>query len=357
MQLNRQDWVMGWDIGGAHLKACLIDGQGTVQQGWQLPCPVWQGLHVLQQALQSVLQQLPIELLGKLQHAVTMTAELVDLFDDRQQGVLQISQLLHEHIANCQFYTAHGHFVAYKQVAQYSQQIASANWLASGQWLAQHYAAAVLIDIGSTTSDFIVLADGKVRNTGLDDASRLSNDELLYSGVVRTPLMALASRIDWADNSSNVAAEYFATTADVYRLTGELSAQDDVADTADGKDKSVLASQRRIARMVGADLTSLASAQCLALAQAFKAAQMQLLQQNLQRLVHRLAIAPSVPLLGMGAGHFLVAQLAELAQREYVPVSSLIPAQQPELQYRAMVCLPAYAVAALLAMPNAGLGE
>jgi probable H4MPT-linked C1 transfer pathway protein len=349
MQLNRQGWVMGWDIGGAHLKACLIDAQGAVQQGWQLPCPVWQGLPVLQQALHSVLQQVPTAMLEQCQHAVTMTAELVDLFDDRQQGVVQISQLLHGLIPHCQFFSAQGNFVAYAKVAQHSQQIASANWLASGLWLAQSHRDALLIDIGSTTSDFILLLDGKVANTGLDDASRLSNHELLYSGVVRTPLMALAPSIRWAGKSTNVAAEYFATTADIYRLTGELSAQDDVAETADGKDKFLLASQRRIARMVGADLSSLSSAQCLALAQAFKAAQLQLLQENLHGLVQRLAIPTSLPLLGMGAGHFLVAQLAELERRAYVPVSKLITAPQPELQYHAMVCLPAYAVAALLA--------
>ena len=42
--------IIGWDIGGAHLKAVLLDANGNVLNIKQLPCPLWRGLHELDSA-------------------------------------------------------------------------------------------------------------------------------------------------------------------------------------------------------------------------------------------------------------------------------------------------------------------
>ena len=109
------------------------------------------------------------------------------------------------------------------------QAVASANWLAT----ASHTATAlpntrgVLVDIGSTTTDLIAFSAGRVRHAGCTDADRLATGELVYQGVVRTPLCALGPRIGWRAQTFNVMTEFFATTADVYRLTGELPPEHD----------------------------------------------------------------------------------------------------------------------------------
>ncbi len=81
--------------------------------------------------------------------------------------------------------------VAGDQVFQYSAAIASANWLASAAFVATKVSQGLFIDIGSTTADFVVLSDGKPQNRGYSDAERMRFEELVYTGVVRTPLMAL----------------------------------------------------------------------------------------------------------------------------------------------------------------------
>ena len=53
------------------------------------------------------------------------------------------------------------------------------------------------------------------------DADRLASGELVYHGAVRTPLCALGPRVAWRGAELNVMNEFFATAADVYRLTGE----------------------------------------------------------------------------------------------------------------------------------------
>ena len=51
--------------------------------------------------------------------------------------------------------------------------------------------SALLVDIGSTTTDLIPLRDGVAVPTGRTDTERLASGELVYTGVRRTPACAL----------------------------------------------------------------------------------------------------------------------------------------------------------------------
>ena len=85
------NYHLGWDIGGAHLKAALLNPQGQIEQIFQQACPLWKGLNELQQTFSQVLQQInqPID-----SHAITMTGELVDLFNHRYEGVQAILKVV-----------------------------------------------------------------------------------------------------------------------------------------------------------------------------------------------------------------------------------------------------------------------
>jgi len=50
-----------------------------------------------------------------------------------------------------------------------------------------------------------------LRIRGFSDADRLACEELVYTGVVRTPLMALADRIPFGGQWIPAMAEHFAT--------------------------------------------------------------------------------------------------------------------------------------------------
>ncbi len=83
--------VVGWDIGGAHVKAALLR-HGRVADAAQWPCPLWQGLDRLDAALDAAHLRWP-DLLRHA-HAVTMTGEMVDLFAHREDGVTRLAALL-----------------------------------------------------------------------------------------------------------------------------------------------------------------------------------------------------------------------------------------------------------------------
>ena len=63
---------------------------------------------------------------------------------------------------------------------------------------------------------------------------------ILHQGVVRTPVCALAQRIHWRGVPHNVMTEFFATTADVYRLTAGLNTAHDLHPSADNAPKDTL---------------------------------------------------------------------------------------------------------------------
>lgn len=336
--------IIGWDVGGAHLKAVLLDAEGHALSVVQVACPLWRGLHELDQAIAHICAQLPFI---AHHHAVTMTGELVDIFANRHEGVLAISQKMRDQLlGDVHFYAGKQGFVLLESVAKNTPPIASANWLASASFLAQKIPEGLLVDIGSTTADFVVLANGKAEPQGMTDGERMRFDELVYTGVVRTPLMALCHKITFAGDEVNVAAEHFATTADVYRLTGELTPEEDMAETADGAGKSTFESARRLARMIGCDVEDKSLAEWKILAEAFKSKQLQILSQAAERAFGRGLLNANAPLIGVGAGRFLVAALAQLMQKPYRDVVG-VSLNYSIQEAKASLCLPAYAVARL----------
>ncbi len=340
--------ILGWDIGGAHLKAVLLDTKGDAISSIQLPCPLWKGLDVLQRGISTALQALNIEP-SSVCHAITMTGELVDLFENRHQGVCEITKVAADLLGEqALFYAANIGFVPLQEVAAVSENIASTNWHASASVLALHMQDALFVDIGSTTTDIIAIKDGKVVCAGLSDAYRLTADSLIYTGVVRTPVMALAQKLSFEGNKVNVAAEYFATMADVYRLTGELLPEYDKTETADGKGKTPLETARRLARMIGHDVVASDDAKkWIKLALTCRDLQIQQIKSAMLK-----QWKPNIPIIGTGAGSFLVKAIADDLGCRFVRAYELISmrfAGQSNLviQHDIQVCFPAYAVAYL----------
>ena len=212
--------VIGWDLGGAHLKAARVDPSGAVDLVLQLPCPLWQGMGQLEAALDQALSALG----GAPVHAVTMTGEMVDLFADRPEGVARLLGVMQARLpgATLRIYGGADGFLDLERAPAAAARIASANWLATATLIATRIPAALLVDIGSTTTDLVPVLAGRVCARGRDDAGRLVAGELVYTGVVRTPVMAIAERVPFAGEWVPVMAELFATAADVHRLTRRL---------------------------------------------------------------------------------------------------------------------------------------
>lgn len=341
---------LGWDIGGAHVKACLLE-DGAPRDIAQWPCPLWQGMQHLDEALGQARTRWSGPWEAGISHAATMTGEMVDLFADREEGVARIAERLAQALGpSLKLLDADGAWRSPREAGGRWRGIASANWCATARVLAPRLGDALLLDIGSTTTDLIPVRAGRVAALGTNDAERLATGELVYQGVVRTPLCALGPRVRLGGHMVNVMNEFFATTADVYRMTGELDPAHDQAPAADGRAKDARSTRQRLARMVGRDDADASEAEWLALARWWKQAQLRVVRAQMARVCAHAGLPADAPVVGAGCGTFLAAQLARQAGRpflRYADVALPVAASNPGLASWTDVCAPAVSVALL----------
>lgn len=342
-----QKHIIGWDIGGAHVKAALLDADGKVLQVIQVPCPLWKGLFHLQEAVAAVLAALPKV---HARHAVTMTGELVDCFDSREQGVDAIVRTLRAKLklADIVVFAGLKGFLQADDVTRAdTMAIASANWIASASFVARRQVRALFVDIGSTTTDILLIENHTLQAEGMTDYERLVSGELLYTGVVRTAVMAVAQRAVFNGKEMGLMAEYFATMADVYRLTGDLSENHDQSETADGGEKTPRASARRLARMTGYEFSESDWPMWLAFAQELKCQQKQMIYHACLKQMQRSSQPYDLCLVGAGVGRFLVKELAGELNLDYVDFNRLCKQSSQVGGITAADCAPAVSVAYL----------
>ncbi|SAK99999.1 hypothetical protein AWB76_07811 [Caballeronia temeraria] len=351
--------VFGWDVGGAHVKVSMATRAGVLADVAQWACPLWQGMAHLERAIDAMFERWPAAADACARHAVTMTGEMVDLFADRSEGVRTLTRTLAQRLGpRTMFFAGDAGWLARSACPDHWRKVASANWLATAQWVAACMPDALLIDIGSTTTDIIPIVGGKVMARGANDAERLASGELVYQGVVRTPLCGVAHRIAFRGEMTGVMNEWFATTADVYRLTGELWPEHDQHPSADNGPKTEAASRVRIARMIGRDAVDASDAEWRRFAQSWRHEQLRALEASFARVIAQDASLAAAPIVGAGCGRFLAAALARQEARGYVDFARLAGVADDDATRAEWVstCAPSVAVALLASTATKGAG-
>ena len=226
--------IVGLDIGGANLKLADADGRGRSRA-----FAMWKDFSRLECVLSEQLDAFGDADLV----AVTMTAELADCFATKAEGIDFILNAV-ERAADRRpvfVWQTGGEFVTPDEAQELPELVAAANWHALATWAGRIAPAgkALLADLGSTTADFIPIENGMPVPVGRTDLERLQSGELVYSGVRRTPLCAVASSVEFRGASCPLAAELFATTLDVYLLLGERADEPANTDTANGKPATI----------------------------------------------------------------------------------------------------------------------
>jgi len=242
-------------------------------------------------------------------------------------------------------YCVDGRFATVIEAHELPQLAAASNWHALANFACRFVTSrtGLLIDVGSTTTDVIPLADGRVVARGRNDTERLLSQELLYRGVGRTPICALTDALPLRDQLCPIAAEVFATTADAYLLLGDLEEDLDADWTADGRPLTKEFARQRLARQLCADADELQPNEFDRIANAVREVQYGELTRSIQAVADRLPELPSVCVLG-GTGEFLAEKMVRRALSG-CPIVSL--AERIGLQ--ASGCAPAHAVAVLAA--------
>lgn len=296
------------DIGGAHLKAA--DGRG-----WSAihSFALWKEPARLGEAISALVNTAP----PLDNFAVTMTGELADCFETKSDGVTAILDAVETAAKDrpVYVYLTSARLVTTGEAKANPLLAAASNWHALGRYACRFCVAesALLIDIGSTTTDIIPIHKGNLIAQGQTDPERLASGELVYTGVRRSPVCGLVSTVPWRGKPCSVAQELFATTEDVYLTLGDLTEDVECQGTADGRPAIKSAARDRLARMVCADRTMFSDDDAIAMSLAAKQRQLALLGTAARRVA---ALMPEPPhtIVISGQGEFLARQLIRRMQ-------------------------------------------
>lgn len=298
---------LGLDIGGANTKAILLRGE-KVEGHWFRYIPLWKEKENLRRFLEYLIGLTNPEVVG-----VTMTAELCDIFDNKRKGVTEVIETVHEVFGDpCLFMSRDGILLERRRALTSPEKMAAANWVASALIVGRKYPECLLIDVGSTTTDLIPLKAGRSDTAGLTDFQRLKAGELVYTGILRTPLPFVCSRLRLGDKEIGVASEKFAITADVYRVLEMLEETNYTCETPDNRGKDVKSCMQRIARVLCSDVDELGEEFMTEVAKIFHAEQVAIVARSLEKVMKARKIQKT-RVVGCGIGRRILAENAARA--------------------------------------------
>ena len=260
--------IAGFDIGGANTDLAIIDFEdGEIKKiivDFEY-LPMWSQNDRLESVLIDLIERnLPIEQIDAV--GISMTAELVDAFNTKAEGVLDIATTCEKLFDVPVAYIGVDNVLSISDLVQNPLEVAAANWIATSQIVAEIEPNCIFIDTGSTTTDIIPIKDGKECAVGRTDFERSATGELVYTGTLRTNVTSFVDSIPIGGKNYRVASELFAITADVYNVLGLIKKEDYVCATADGSGKTKVESERRLSRVVCADLDILSHEEVLEMA-------------------------------------------------------------------------------------------
>ena len=295
---------LGLDIGGANLK--IADGEGFASsRGFAL----WQQPDKLATALRSLIAEAP-----NADHlAATMTGELADCYETREEGVCEILDALTEAAdgRHTRIYLTNGKLVTPEVARRQPLRAAASNWHALATFVSRSLTegkSGLLLDIGSTTTDLIPIdATGSLAE-GSTDIERLIHGEMLYTGVRRSPVCAVAREVPYRDALIPVAQEVFATMHDVYLILGDMLEQPGVSDMADGRPATKPYARQRLSRMICGDSDSFHHRDAVRIAQAAAKAQIEHIADSFQLATEGMEIDV---ILICGEGDFLAKRVLD----------------------------------------------
>ncbi len=329
--------TLGWDIGGVNTKVARVAGDRVLAVRSR-PFELQRDPAALVQVLRTLATESGASA-GDV-HAVTMTAELSQMFRTKREGVSFVLDSIEAAFpgADIAVYAVDGRFLSPAEARAEPLAAAAANWAATARLASRHLSDALLVDIGTTSTDIVPIIDGDVAATGWTDPDRLASGELVYTGAVRTPVEAIVPHVPYGDGEAGLSAEGFALAGDVHVWRGDLTPADYTAPTPDGRPSTREFAAERLARAICADREMLDTAGVTAIADALAAAQVTRIADAMARVRARHPRLDTAVVTGLG--DFIGVRAALQAGLRVIPLASV-------LGDAAARCAPAASVALL----------
>ncbi len=282
--------IAGFDIGGANTDLAIVDFDSNgkiknINTTFEY-LPMWSNKEDLGDTLLNLIEAIEsLELIEAI--GISMTAELVDAYETKKEGVLDIAKKVKDNFNIPVFFIGINGVLSYEELQKNPLKIAAANWIATAQIATKISENCIFMDIGSTTTDIIPIKNGLECAKGQSDFERLATGELVYTGTLRTNIATFIDEIPLNGNKYKISSELFAISADVYNILEKISIEDYSCDTPDGNGKSFEESMRRISRILCADLDILSSDEITEICKYIHKKQVQQISEGLNNVSKR----------------------------------------------------------------------
>ena len=292
---------IGLDIGGANLKVTNGEKFEIIY------FPMWKKWGKLDEQLLKIREEYEPDKVG-----VVITAELADSFNSKTEGITYISSIV-EKVFSCNvFYLDVNGNV--KREVDIPKLFSASNWVASAKFLLKSFKNFLFADMGSTTTDLIpVTTKIEAKKT---DYERLKNGELLYFGILRTPVFYILPEFD----SVPLASEYFSITGDAFILTGDIHANDYNCETPDGRGKGKQDCLRRLAKTLCCDVEEIGESTIFELAESVKEKMLSKTAKAMDRLSSKFNLDR---VIGCGIGEFILEKASERIGLKYISLREI----------------------------------
>lgn len=312
--------ILGWDIGGVNTKVARLDENGALTMRSR-PFELQREPAALVGVLRGLAAEVGAGALDAISCAVTMTAELSQMFRTKREGVHFVLDTLSAAFpeGTIRVFSTDGRFLTLDAARGEPLAVAAANWAATARIVAKRYRDAVLIDVGTTTTDIIPVVNGEVMAIGKTDPERLASGELVYSGALRTPVEAIVHDVRHRGAKLGVSAEGFALIGDVHLWLGNLGPEDYTVPAPDGRPPTPEFAAERIARVICADRELVDESELTCIAEFIYAAQVATVAAAIRRMLARHPSLRTAVVTGLG--HFIASEAARSMRLAVVSLS------------------------------------
>ena len=333
---------IGWDIGGSNTKISIIKSNRANSEVHEIELWNDNGLSKLKKLVSEFGNNK-----SDTYHGVTLSGEMCDIFPSRKNGINTILSFFKKYSSNTLIYSSSG-FLKLHKIREYKK-VASMNWYSIGEMISNKIDNCIIIDMGSTTTDFIMIKNNKIINKREDDFTGLNHDELLYTGFLRSPIYALTNEVRVNMISSKVIPENFSTMADVYQILNIIDIKYDYSSRADGRSKTILNSYKRVARSFGFDFNKNHKKIIEKLCQEIMNIHIAKIYRSLRIIIKKNSYKNNnVKIIGLGIGTNLIKKMVNKYDLSYLNINTVLKDDPVIFDEKTLIHFPSYVVANLL---------
>jgi probable H4MPT-linked C1 transfer pathway protein len=343
---NLKKISIGWDIGGAHIKYCVMSGSSKIIWYDILAFDFWKEYKKIKDLIKKV-NIFYMKKNHEISNYFTMSAEMCDCFDNRDVGVDFIIQQIIKSKCTSYIFSRNGFIRPNLITKNLLINIASNNWYASAFYLSKKYSNVIAVDFGSTTCDFIIIKDGNIVNKRISDFTGLQTKELLYSGCARTPIYWRIHEILYNNQIYKIIPEQFSSMADINIILDTLSIKDIYSKTADNTENNRINSYKRISRSFGLDYSSNKRNLIKHLAKEIYNNQIQLIKSYIIYHMNKNFInKKNLKILGLGLGHRIISDICKKERLSILEITDILDLEKNSGQAIAKI-FPSYVICGL----------